>query len=151
LTVSQAYSDIIEYSPWTVDRSIVLTVSRAHSDVMIVKLKSLIINICKNYWLLPFFFNWSGNKTVISYGILEHSNSSPLVSGIVFWTVALGLWPRAAVQNTVPSTSGQQFDCSQISYEITVYYSSYVINSINISHCRLWFFCLTCIMQCCLQ
>jgi len=46
--------------------------------------------ICKNYWLLPFFFNWSGNKTVISYVILEQSNSWPEVEGIVFWTVARG-------------------------------------------------------------
>jgi len=28
--------------------------------------------------------------------------------------------PRATVQNTIPSTSGQQFDCSPITYEITV-------------------------------
>jgi len=65
----------------TVDRSIVSTVSHTHSDVIIVKLKKL------NYWKLlmcSFFFNWSGNNTVISYGILEQSNSCPSVSGIVF-------------------------------------------------------------------
>jgi len=40
-TVSQACSDDIEYSTWTVERSIVSTVSRAHSDVIIVKLKKV--------------------------------------------------------------------------------------------------------------
>jgi len=44
-----------------------------------------------------------------------------VVWGIVFLTVALGLWPRATAQNIIPSTLGQQFDCSQITYETTVY------------------------------
>jgi len=76
----------------------VSTVSHEHSDVMIVKLKKFNYwNICINYWILPFFFNLSDNKTVVSYGILEQSNSCPSVSGIVFLTVAWSLWPWATV------------------------------------------------------
>jgi len=52
--------------------------------------------------------------------LIHLSNSCPSVSGIVFWTVVLCLWPGTTVQNTIPSTSGQQFDCSQITYEITL-------------------------------
>jgi hypothetical protein len=58
--------------------------------------------------------------TVISYAILEQSNCWPEVEGVVFCTVAQGRMPRATVQNTNPDTEGQLYDCSQITYEITV-------------------------------
>ena len=46
--------------------------------------------------------------------IWEQSNCWPEVEGIVFWTVARGRRPRATVQNTIPDTEGQLFDCSKI-------------------------------------
>jgi len=53
------------------------------------------------------------NYTVISYVIWEQSNCWPEVEGIVFW-------PLATVENIIPDTEGQLFDCSKITYKITV-------------------------------
>ena len=62
-----------------------------------------------------------GNKTVISRLLGEQSNNCPSVVEKIWETVALCLWPLATVSQIFTTTSGQYFDCSPRSHEITVY------------------------------
>ena len=62
-----------------------------------------------------------GNRTVISWLLGEQSNHCPFVVEKKWETVSLGLPPLATVSQIYSTTSGQWFDCSPLSHEITVY------------------------------